>query len=235
MGQRAAQHRGRALWLLMLVALAGTINTGGVISYGHTISHMTGNLTKMGITAADAGKDALLLGMLLVSFILGSTLSGLAFPQHTARQWKRCGAVLIGCGVLLLVSELLPVGVGVHVCALSFTMGAQNGLAVRYRGILARTTHVTGHLTDCGAALGRLILNRGNRLAELRLFLFHLSFVLSFFMGVLLAAWVNPWLKHTVGIDVIDLAALMYLAAGAATWLMGQRELVASWAVTEKT
>ena len=219
------KHRGRVLWLLMLVLLAGAINAGGVLSYGHTISHMTGNLTKLGTAMVGIGQDAVLLALVLLCFIFGSTLSGLAFPQHTAHQWKRCGVVLMGCGGLLLVSELLPVGDGVHVCVLAFTMGAQNGLAVRYRGILARTTHVTGHLTDCGAALGRMMLNSGARMAELRLVLFHLSCILAFLLGVLVSAWLNPRLKASLGIDIIDLAALMYFAAGLATWAMGEREL----------
>ncbi len=225
MGIQSGKHRTRALWLLMLVLLAGAINTGGVLKYQQTVSHMTGNLTKLGVSLHGLEEDAVLLGGMLLSFILGSTLSGLAFPRHTAHQWKRCGVVLIACGLMLLTFDWLPLGDGVLVCVLCFTMGAQNGLAVRYRGILARTTHVTGHLTDCGAALGRMLLNSGQRVAELRLFLFHLSCVLSFLLGVVVAAWLNPRLKRSLGVDIMDLAALMYMAAGGLTWLMGHREL----------
>lgn len=226
MGLNGVRRRSRALWLLMLLGLAGAINAGGMLSYGHTISHMTGNLTKLGTAMAITGEDVLLLAAMLVCFIFGSTLSGLAFPQHTARRWKRCGAVLMACGGTILVSEWLPVRDEVRVCVLAFTMGAQNGLAVRYRGILARTTHVTGHLTDCGAALGRMLLNSGQRRAELRLFAFHLSCVLAFLLGVLLTAWLGPLLRSAAGISVMQLAVVLYVGAGAATWRMGQRDLL---------
>ena len=39
----------------------------------------------------------------------------------------------------------------------SFVVGTQNGMFIYYHGIIVRTSHFTGYLTDIGVVLGRLI------------------------------------------------------------------------------
>ena len=88
--------------------------------------------------------------------------------------WLEAGAVLLMSGALLMLAEILPFPGSIRAAALALVLGAQNGLVLRYRGILTRTTHMTGHLTDCGAVLGRMVQSRSWHGENLRLFLFHL-------------------------------------------------------------
>lgn len=224
----AIRQRVRALWLLGLVLTAGLLNAGGLLRYGETLSHMTGNLTKLGGAVADGRGQALwLLTAILLSFLVGATLSGLAFPKHTASQWRRCGSVLMMGAGLLLLSSWMTIPQSIKVCILALVLGAQNGLALRYRGMLARTTHVTGHLTDCGAALGRMLLGKNEqRREDGRLFLFHLSCLLAFLLGAALASALGPWLQRTQGISMIEVGAVIYILMGLLARVMGSRERI---------
>ena len=219
---RALWQEAGAMWILMLVFIAGALNAAGFLQYGQTLSHMTGSLTRLGLsfTGRD-GEAAALLLVCLFSFFLGATLSGYGFPEHRVGLWRRSGAVLMMSGALLMLAEILPFPTSVRVAALALVLGAQNGLALRYRGILTRTTHMTGHLTDCGAALGRMAHSRSWRGENLRLFLFHLLCLLFFLFGVVMTALSRSCLERRFSLDAIELAALCYLLAGAGTYGRG--------------
>ncbi|HSK67668.1 MAG TPA: YoaK family protein [Candidatus Limnocylindria bacterium] len=210
------------MWVLMLVFIAGSLNCAGFLQYGQTLSHMTGNLTRLGLSLADGagGAFALLAGCIL-SFFLGATLSGYGFPEHRAGLWRRSGVVLMAAGAALMLSDLLRVPPGAGAAVLALVLGAQNGLALRYRGILTRTTHMTGHLTDCGAALGRMVRARSWRGENLRLFLFHFLCLAFFAAGVAVTAASAEWLQGRYSLDAIELAAFCYLLAGAGTFARG--------------
>ncbi len=213
-----------APWIFMMVVLAGMLNAGGLLRYGQTLSHFTGNLTQMGMAIFEGELKTLLFLMgVLCCFFVGATLSGLAFPKHTACQWKRCGRVLLGCGGLLLLAEVLQLPRFVQAASLAFVLGAHNGLAIRYRGVLTRTTHMTGHLTDCGAAFGRMLLGGTEKSHDRHLFLFHLACMLGFLFGVVVALLVNAWLPTIHGFSVISATALLYVLMGAGTWAAGER------------
>jgi uncharacterized membrane protein YoaK (UPF0700 family) len=219
---RALLKEAGAMWILMLVFIAGALNAAGWLQYGQTLSHMTGNLTRLGFSFAGRDGDTLALFLVcLLSFFMGATLSGYGFPEHRVGLWRRSGVVLMISGALLMLAEVLPLSPGVRVAALALVLGAQNGLALRYRGILTRTTHMTGHLTDCGAALGRMIHARSLHGENLRLFLFHLLCLLFFLFGVVMTALSASWLENNFAFDTIELAALCYLLAGAGTFGRG--------------
>lgn len=219
---RALRHEAGALWILMLVFIAGALNAAGWLQYGQTLSHMTGNLTRLGLSVSGTDGEALALFLVyLLSFFLGATLSGYGFPEHRVGLWRRSGAVLFMCGALLMLAEVLPLPRDARVAALALVLGAQNGLALRYRGILTRTTHMTGHLTDCGAALGRMIHARSLRGENPRLFLFHFLCLWFFLFGVVMTALTAAWLEQALSLDAIELAALCYLLAGAGTFGRG--------------
>jgi uncharacterized membrane protein YoaK (UPF0700 family) len=211
-----------AVWIFLLVFLAGALNCAGFMRYGQTLSHMTGNLTRMGLSLAGKGGGAFwLLLCCVLCFFLGATVSGYGFPDHRAGLWRRCGLALMAGGSLIFLADLLRVPQGVGAAALAMALGAQNGLALRFRGILTRTTHMTGHLTDCGAALGRMVHARSWRGDNLRRFLFHLSCLASFFLGVAATALGAEWLERRFSADALLIAAGCYLLAGAGTFLRG--------------
>lgn len=215
-----------ALWIYTLMLLAGALNTAGFFQFGKTLSHMTGNLTQLGLRIAQ-GQPAWLIVWPLLSFLLGATLSGFAFPRHSARQWRRSGLVISGCGAALLISGSLSLPPWLAVSLTAFVLGAQNGLAMRYRGILARTTHITGHLTDLGAALGRMVQARSFRGEDARTFLFHLLGLLSFLLGAaLLAGYVarGGGQRDNSPVAVCGFYYLLFgLLTLGGTWLMERR------------
>lgn len=213
---RAVREDAGALWILALVFLAGLLNAAGFLRFGQTLSHMTGNLTKMGLALTSAEAEPVLLFLLFIlSFFAGATLSGFSFPVHRTGLWRRSGLVLLGCGVLLLMIQAFKAPLALSLAAIALVLGAQNGLAVRYRGILTRTTHMTGHLTDCGAALGRMIAGKSFRGENLRLFLFHLACLVCFALGAAFCALLSPILP----MDILMLAGLCYALAGLGTLL----------------
>lgn len=213
---RALREDAGALWILALVFLAGLLNAAGFLRFGQTLSHMTGNLTKMGLALTGAEAEPVLLFMLFIlSFFAGATLSGFSFPVHRAGLWRRSGLVLLASGALLVITQVLGAPLALGLAALALVLGAQNGLAVRYRGILTRTTHMTGHLTDCGAALGRMLAVKSFRGENLRFFLFHLSCLVCFALGAASCALLSPVLP----MDMLMFGGLCYVFAGLGTLL----------------
>ena len=183
---RFIRQEAAALWIFALVFMAGALNAAGFLQFAQTLSHMTGNITKLGLTLTGVSPEPFWWFLLiLLSFFLGATASGYAFPTHSRGQWRRCGLVLVVSGLLLLLSKLAYGLIPLRMCVLALVLGVQNGLALRYRGILTCTTHITGHLTDCGAALGRMIKARDWRGDNLRAFLLHLCALLFFLLGSL--------------------------------------------------
>lgn len=214
-----------ALWVLALAFLAGLLNAAGFIEFGQTLSHMTGNLTKLGLAmAGDVKEPALLFAMMLFGFFAGAALSGLGFPEHRPSQWRRCGLVLLAAGGMLFVMEWLLTAPALRMAVLAIVLGAQNGLAMRYQGALTRTTHMTGHLTDCSAALGRMIRQKSWKGKNLKLFLFHLGCLVFFLLGVLFTGLFAPALKQRLSLTAVSLAGLAYLLLGAGTLLRGSYE-----------
>lgn len=215
-----------ALWILALMLLAGALNAAGFLQFGQTLSHMTGNLTKMGLNIA-LGKPLWLMVSVLLSFLLGATLSGYAFPRHSAGQWRRSGLVLSACGAALLLGGTLSLPDWAAVPVTALVLGAQNGLAMRYRGILARTTHITGHLTDLGAALGRMVQARRFVGEDARAFLFHLSGLLAFLLGVAMMGAYAARAGSQPDNSPVAVCGFYYLLFGlltlAGTWLSGRR------------
>ena len=210
------------LWILALVFLAGLLNATGFLEFGQTLSHMTGNLTKLGFALSGSSQEPAWLFVLMVaSFFLGATLSGYGFPEHRLGQWRRSGLVVLLAGVLLLIMELLIATAAVRIAAMALVLGAQNGLALRYQGILTRTTHMTGHLTDCGAALGRILHQKTWRGPNVKLFFFHLSCLVFFVLGALFTGFVVPSLEHSLSISAVTVAGIAYVLLGAGTLWRG--------------
>ena len=135
-------------------------------------------------------------------FLLGAASAGY-FIHHPTIEFERpYGRSVIIIGLCLaaahffMVDErpLLSIGLA------SFACGFQNALATHYRGMILRTTHVTGLLTDLGTNLGMSL--RGYRIARWKL-LIPALLVVSFFCGALFG---------TVLIALLNLPALLILA-----------------------
>jgi uncharacterized membrane protein YoaK (UPF0700 family) len=190
---------------------ASFVNTGLLLKTGTSVSHLTGDIAKMTINLArwsslmlsDLGKVA----MATICFLLGAMLGGAVIHHPTLDITRPYGRTITGIGLLLIAASCVVTrhplfGIGLA----AFGCGLQNSLATRYRGIVLRTTHVTGMFTDLGVTLGMRF--RGY---DIPLWKISIPFVLilSFFLGGLVATIVQFY-----GHDIIMLAGIGYVFAG---------------------
>lgn len=156
---------------VVLAAVAGFVNTVGLLGLSHPISHVTGNLTLLSESLVHRNLDeALHTSMLVIMFFFGAVLCGFIVKQSTLRLGRRYGAALTIEAVLLFVAiPYLDHGVVVGGYLLSAAMGLQNGMVSLYSSAVVRTTHMTGVTTDLGVALGHVL--RGMRVESRRFLL----------------------------------------------------------------
>lgn len=171
----------------LLAALAGYINTIFLSLYLLPVSHLSGTLSRFSL---DIGKldlgDLGQISGILVGFLFGAMLSGLIIGNSTVQLGRRYGVVLMLEGLFLGLSALLLNKMPILAVSLaSLACGIQNGMASNYRGMIIRTTHVTGVMTDLGVLLGRWL--RHKKVDTWQFALLVLT-IFAFVMGGLLGA-----------------------------------------------
>ena len=147
--------------MILLAALAGAINAIAVFGYdGTTVSHVTGLISKFAI-AVGVGDFWGCLDFLwvILAFFLGAVVAGIATGEKAFHLYRVYGCIILGIGALILLPLVLPAEYAVWLFA--FLMGLQNGMAVSFKGVLVRLTHMSGNLTDFGVYVGYAL--RGNR------------------------------------------------------------------------
>lgn len=173
---------------LLLALGAGAVNAGAFAVCDRFVTHVTGNLTRIGV---DVGQWWLVLEYVLVlaSFVLGAMASVLAIQGRTISGKRPLHAApLLGAVGLITATALLgaagafgaPGGAAeetadfVFMCALAFAMGLMNAGVASSTALAVRTTHMTGPATDFGVSLATAWLSSGEsrrhalRLAGLR-------------------------------------------------------------------
>ena len=147
----------------VMAGLAGHVNSVMLMAFGLPVSQMTGTASHLSEGMALAIPMVMITAVIILTgFIGGATLSGLLigrrpFPQSTRYAWA------LGLESLLLGIAVIGVILGSAIAALAsaaIACGLQNVLVASYRGLLIRTTHVTGIATDLGVHLARLIRRR---------------------------------------------------------------------------
>tara|TARA_R100000027_G_scaffold67756_1_gene68595 strand:+ start:4701 stop:5390 length:690 start_codon:yes stop_codon:yes gene_type:complete len=166
---------------------ASFLNTGFILQTGTSVSHLTGDIARIGSGLSTVGRessdDVINVTIATVGFILGATISGFTLHHPTIEIRMPYGRILTCLGLLLLVAHLsyssypfLAIGIASAVC------GAQNALASRFRGLVLRTTHLTGLFTDLGIHLGMKL--RKHRIEGWKL-LVPICITLSFLLGAI--------------------------------------------------
>ena len=167
---------------LMLTTVAGFVNTVVLAEASLAATHVTGSLSRL---SADLGTgradDAFRVLAVLGAFAIGAMVSGLLIVGTTLRIGRRYGMVTVLEGIALVAAALVidnrPFA-GVSIAA--FAAGMQNAMASSYGGLIVRTTHVTGILTDIGFLLGQRL--RGTRAPGWKLALLA-ALLVAFFAG----------------------------------------------------
>ncbi len=195
-----------------LAFLGAAVNAFYLIQLGTSVSHLTGDVSKVAMNAVEGhsriSAAAVHLIAAAVSFVLGASTAGF-FIHHPSIEFSRpYGRSVTAIGLCLVGAHFsfatMPV---LSICLASFACGFQNALATHYRGMVLRTTHITGLLTDLGTNLGMKL--KGHQIALWKLMV-PTCLVLSFFSG---AVFGSVLVIFAIGPALLILAA-MYLAGG---------------------
>ncbi|MFN3713391.1 MAG: YoaK family protein [Alcanivoracaceae bacterium] len=193
----------------LLAAIAGYVNVVMLGFFAVPVSHMTGAVSRLSMDLAIVDLvDLMLIAGIVAGFLLGALLSGIWIGAATLRAGRRYGAVLMVQGIMLAVATWMALeGIALAVPVAAFVCGLQNAMASSYRGLVLRTTHVTGIVTDIGVLIGQRMRHKQIRIWKLLLLL---TLLLSFFSGGLLGAV----LYHQLGMLALSFAAVVCFVTG---------------------
>ena len=174
----------------VLALIAGCVNAIGLLGFEHqSVSHLSGTATLVGTQLLSSSPTALLhlLGV-LISFIIGATLSGALLSGSSVKLGRHYDTLLVVEGLLLIGAiYFLQAGSFVGHYMASAACGLQNALATTYSGAIVRTTHVTGIFTDLGIMLGSWLKGGGFDRRKAVLFLLIITgFICGGALGALL-------------------------------------------------
>lgn len=169
---------------------ASFLNTGFLLSTGTSVSHLTGDIARIGSGLSTLGNAD---GFHIVNvttatfgFIMGAILSGFLLHHPTLEISKPYGRILSALGLCLITAHYgYPNFPSVSIAIASAVCGAQNALASRYRGVVLRTTHLTGLFTDFGIHLGMKL--RGHKVEGWKL-LIPICITFSFLIGAIVSS-----------------------------------------------
>lgn len=169
---------------------AGIINMVALLGFTHqAVSHITGSVSALGAEMVQGHlNNTIHLILVIISFLIGATLSGLVTQDATLKLGRRYGVALIieTCLLVLALVFLLQHSAIGHLFA-SAACGLQNALVTTFSGAIVRTTHLTGVVTDLGISLGQWL--RGNTVDGRKIKLYLLIFF-GFTCGGILGAMV---------------------------------------------
>lgn len=186
------------IWIYLggwvLAVIAGYVNVLMLEFYSVPVSHMTGAISHLSI---EIGRGLTLelkwIAMILVGFLVGAICSGFIIGNPKLKAGRRYGIALMLEGFLLSLAAYLSQGS--YRSSLGFAAmacGLQNGMASSYYGLILRTTHVTGIITDIGVLIGQWLKYRKIIFSKLAVLF---TIVSGFFIGGVMAMMLYPYLS----------------------------------------
>ena len=174
----------------LLTFIAGFLNGVFFITVGTAVSHHTGTLTRvaLALSTGDLAEVAACF-VLVLSFYSGACISGMLFYRSDCTFSKRYGILLLIFSILFFALAVIKLPIRIALPITCAVLGIQNGMFIPYNGILIRTSHFTGYVTDAGLALGKVL--RGKR-QEWRRGVHYLSGIAWFAVGAAAASLMPP-------------------------------------------
>lgn len=193
----------------ILTFIAGYVNVILINYYQLPVSHMSGVSSRLGADLALGNmNDFLLIISIIFSFFAGAVLSGVIIGNIRLRPGRRYGvSMMIEGGLLFAAGLLLSSNYSMGAAVAAFACGMQNAMATSYYGLVLRTTHVTGIVTDIGIIVGGWLRNR--KIKKWKLFVL-LILLLGFIVGSFTGVAVSLTFKNSA----LYLAALLSLVSG---------------------
>jgi uncharacterized membrane protein YoaK (UPF0700 family) len=186
-----------------LSAIAGYVDGIGFIHLGGLfVSFMSGNSTRLGVSAAEGDWPKALHTLLLLGlFVLGAAI-GTLMVQGTSR-YRQSMLLLLEAMLLAAAAACYPLGLTDYAIAgLVVAMGLENAVFQAGGGAGLGLTYVTGALVKVGQTLAQA-LDGGPRWAWLPNLLLWLSLVLGSLSGA--------YAYHRINLDAIWIAAIAAL------------------------
>ncbi len=192
---------------------ASFANIGLVLHTGTSVSHLTGDIAKLTIDIASWSPatltEAYRVATAAACFFFGAVTAGVLIHHPTLDISRPYGRTVTGIGCLFLTAGFLIMKAPlVSIGLAGFGCGLQNAMANHYRGIVLRTTHLTGMLTDFGVSLGMKA--RGHDIPGWKIAV-PLLIILSFCLGGACAV-----VSQNHGLDAVLIAGVAYVVAGVA-------------------
>lgn len=196
----------------LLACLSAAVNAGFLLRLGTSVSHLTGDVSRVAVDIFGDPKDqpeaVIRLLTATAGFVLGAATSGFFIHSHRLETTRPYGRSTMAIGGLLLIAHFVTDFRPVLAIALtSFACGLQNALATNYRGVILRTTHITGLLTDLGSNLGMRA--RGYAVEPHRIGI-PLALVVSYFAGAAFGGYLEIVLRE----PSLLILALTYVLGG---------------------
>lgn len=179
---------------MALAATAGYINSVVLDFFDIPVSHVTGAISRLGNDVARHQPHPLNALLVIVGFLAGTTLAGLFIGAVQILPSRRYAAIMMIESVLLFISAyLLDNGSVYGPMMASIACGLQNGMTTSYCGLMIRTTHMTGLMTDIGLMIGHWMRHKAIAKWKLK---FNLCILFSFFGGGVFGTWVGVLYGH---------------------------------------
>ena len=171
----------------LLTFIAGFLNGVFFIIAGTAVSHHTGTITRAALTLSQgAVVEAAAFLLLILSFYIGACISGMLFHKSDCTFSKRYGILLLVFSTVFFAIAVIRPPLQIVLIITCVILGIQNGMFIPYDGILIRTSHFSGYLTDAGLAMGKVM--RGKR-QELWRGVHYLSGIVCFAAGAAASAF----------------------------------------------
>ncbi len=192
-----------------LAASAGFINSVALGFFRTPVSHMTGAVSHTGMDVARASwPDAISSLTIVLGFLTGAALNGIIIGAWKLIPGRRYGVAMIVEGCLLGAATLLLMHKErLALPAVSMACGLQNAMSSSYCGLMIRTTHVTGMMTDIGVMIGHWIRHRQVEGWKLR---FLMMVVSAFGVG----CWLGQLSEVRFGPASLALPAIAFITVG---------------------
>ncbi|RTZ18197.1 DUF1275 domain-containing protein [Vibrio aquaticus] len=192
----------------LLALLAGTVNAVGLLGFSHqAVSHISGTVTLLGTSLASLDQQATHLLFILLSFLLGSVISGVFIESTALKLGRRYGMALCLESILLLIAYwLLKHDNHMGQYFASAACGLQNAMLTTFSGAIVRTTHMTGIITDLGLMIGAKLRGQQFDYRKAKLFM---SIFIGFLSGGLVGAHLYSAFQIGALLGPVFLSALL--------------------------